>query len=471
MKKNFKALLGICLILSLQLANLALPRPLNSANLTNLKDTLDYARITFSGRLGATYSAGTTTIALQTSSAAGYMSVSTRGLKVGETLHIGSNNYTIVDIIDDTTLTITPGLLAGDLTLNTWIYNVVQPIHTITFNPATAQPNAYFRVLLPAAASNGNNGSPDASAFDFNTLTTANISATDTTGYTFISAVHAATPSGSTGCTSPANYHCFEFHYNGSGNTASTVTLTVGNSSKSLLAPSPADTTQGTSENFTYIVQQYNASHVLVDQTQGKIALIEPVRITATVDPSISFTIAGVASGTRCGQTLDVDTTGGTGTPMAVPFGTMALNTFKEAAHLLTVSTNADYGYVVTAIENDQMGKDGGTAPYIPDTACGGTACTHTTARDWTSTSYPGLGYSIENVSATTPAFQYNAGGSFMAKQFAALIETEPAQTLFSSSTIANNEQAYVCYRLSVGATQEAGDYENQVVYTATASF
>ncbi|PIW06847.1 hypothetical protein COW38_04085, partial [Candidatus Collierbacteria bacterium CG17_big_fil_post_rev_8_21_14_2_50_45_7] len=90
---------------------------------------------------------------------------------------------------------------------------------------------------------------------------------------------------------------------------------------------------------------------------------------------------------TRCGVSTSVTTTA-----VAVPFGTMALNTFKNAAHLLTVSTNGTAGYVVTTSENDQLGKDGGTTPNILDSLGNGGAMTESASAEWTTTTINGFG-------------------------------------------------------------------------------
>ena len=161
-----------------------------------------------------------------------------------------------------------------------------------------------------------------------------------------------------------------------------------------------------------------------------------------------------------------------TTTATGVPFGTMALNTFKTLAQTLTVSTNAASGYAVTTIENDQLGKDGGTSTFIADTPCDTGPCTHTTQQDWETATNNGFGYSLDNDDAAAIDFEYNSAGTFDAKQFPSTADgSEDPESLFSSTTVANAENANVCYRLSIGATQAAGDYENNITYTATATF
>jgi len=203
----------------------------------------------------------------------------------------------------------------------------------------------------------------------------------------------------------------------------------------------------------------------------------------------LSVAITGVNASTAvCGATTDVATTA-----TSVPWGTVyEFGTFKEAAQTVTVSTNADGGYVVKAEENDQMGKDGiacvgpsanETNNCIQDTTCGATACSETTGYYWTDTSKYGLGYTLAGNDA---AFVYDStsepctttgGGtstSFCARQFADQETTGPAeskQTIMSNAGPVASSQVSLCYRLNVSAIQPAGYYNNKIQLTATATF
>lgn len=452
--------------------SLTLPSQLESANLTSVKDTLQTSRLSANARVNATGTAvGSSRVLIKTSAVAPANTITTGNLKAQDSVIIGTGTYTIVDIVDTDEFDVSPVLASGDADDDDPIYLKIRPRHVVQFNTATAQANGYFRILLPADTTTPNDGNPDDDGYDFNT--SVDVSATDVSGYDFVTGV--ATPSGGTGCTSPANYHCFEVHYSGTGGIGTTITVNIGNTSGSNTPIAPATGgahTEGTADTYNYLVRNYNASDSLVDSTTGKVAHIEAVRVTATVDPTINFSIAGIASGaTRCGVTTDVTTTA-----TSVPFGTMTLNTFKTLAHDITVSTNASSGYVVTAAENDQLGKDGATSPFIPDNPGDNTLASESVSDEWTTATVNGFGYSIQNVDATTVPFQYttatgNCTGTFCSRQFADSQASETPGTIFSSTTVANSENAYVCYRLSVGATQAAGDYENQITYTATGTF
>ncbi|MFH2019598.1 MAG: hypothetical protein ABII80_03235 [bacterium] len=446
------------------------PSKLDSANLIQVKDTLQSSRLSINARVGVGVSAGGSRVLLKTSASAPANTISTANLGVGTSLTIGTGAYTVTGIIDADEFSVTPVLAAGDSDEDDVIYFKSKPRHVVTFITTTAVPDGYFRVLLPADGTNPNDQAPDDEGFDFNSG--VDVVASDIGNYDFVTGV--ATASGGAGCTSPANYHCFEVHYSGNGGIGTTITINIGNTNGTNTPIAPATGTahtEATADTYTFQVKNYSATDAQIDATSGKIAFIENVRVTATVDPSISFSIAGIGTGTSiCGTTPSIDTSTGTNAPLAVPFGSLTLNTFKTAGHNLTVSTNAASGYVVTAAENDQLGKDGATTPLIVDTPCDAGPCTHTSAQEWVTATNNGFGYSIQNIDAASAAFEYS-GGTWLAKQFADLSASEVPQTLFSSTTVANAENAYVCYRISIGATQTAGDYENQITYTATGTF
>ena len=442
-----------------------------AANLTTAKDTLQSSRMSFSGRVKSPTIAGSTHVWIYTTAATVFTSVSTAGLKPGDSLVIGgTNSYTIASIIDDDEFTTTTVLAAGDADDTDVIYFKSLPQHVITFKTASAVSAGFFRVLIPADSTpaTANNGIPDITGFDFNTTPTA--TGTNASGYTFSAGV--ATASGSTGCTSPANYHCFEYHYIGAGGIGTDITLSIGNTggTANIIAPAPsASRVANTADAYTFKIQNFTDtsnpnSATPTDDVTGKVAVIESVRVTATVDPSITFKIEGVNSGaSACSLTTDVTTTNA-----SVPFGVMALDTFKAAAQLLTVSTNAVSGYVVTAIENSRLSNLATSPSYIPDTTCDNNLCNETTSDTWaTATNNPGFGYTVAvvanapTIAPTAPNYQH----------FPSLADVESPFQIMSNATIASSQQAHVCYKLSVDATQPAGNYENQITYTATASF
>ncbi len=470
--KNIKYILVFLSILSLELVSFLYPATTDSANLTLVKDTLQSSRLSFYGRVKSPTAVGTSIVYIYTVASDPKNSISTNNLAPGDAIVIGTGAYTVAAIIDADQFSITTSLAAGDADDTDPIYVRQKPQHVVTFTTASAVPNGFFQILVKGT---GNDNIPDSDGFDFGSGT-VDVTASPAAGYAFSN--NAATVSGGTGCT--AGYHCFEYHYSGNGASGTPMSFTIGNTNgtNTPLAPAPkSGHVVATADTYTVIVKNFvnlaDPTGTPLDQTSASIAVIESVRVTATVDPSITFTIAGVASAqTVCGtgSTTDIDTTTGVNAPLAVPFGSLTLNTFKTAAHLFTVSTNATNGYAVTAVEDDQLGVGGGTTPFIIDTDCDTGTCTHTAEQDWgTATGNPGFGYSLG--AGTGSTMEFSNANTFKTRQFAAVADAESPQRIMYSTGVSNSHTGYICYRISVDATQAAGDYENLVTYTATATF
>ena len=465
-----------------------LPTPVGSANFTNVSDTLSNSRLSY--RAGVASGAANGSL----------ISIDSSGNADNDTSHLfpkdticfaGANldgcyqqsTYTVANIVNSTTFNISPPLGSNALGANDYVIATQSATHTITFTLASAVPsNGDIYITIPAIDITGktNDGFPDTNSsvstngFDLNGLGTSNItvSSSGCNNNWTVAAVTAGTAS---------TDHTIRIDRTTDTCAAgSTITVTIGDTNKKLINPAPVSSghTQGVADIYTINVKSRDGADNTLDESNVKVAVIEGVLVSATVQETLSVTVAGVSSSTSaCGQTTDVTTTA-----TSVPWGTIAnFGSFMEAAQTVTVSTNAVSGYTVKISENDQMGRNGITCTganageaqnCIQDTTCGPTACSETTSQDWTSTSYYGMGYSLANVSGTDAAFTYNESSrTFSTKQFADLEASESQQTIMSKSTPAASSQVYVCYRLNISTTQPAGYYFNRIAYTATATF
>lgn len=453
--------------------SLLLPVKLEAGTLTSAKDTLSNSRLSYHAKVSGTHASGETRITIGTDGP----DPDTDHLFPGDTILIGPGGNatkTVSSVIDSTHFTISAALGAG-LIEDDPVIATQSAIHTVTFTTASSVTNGLIRVKITSATSDNNNSLPDQTGFDFNSLTGSNVTCPGDSGsLDFVSPT--ASPSGTNGC--PSGYSCFECRFSGPLPSSTAYTVTIGDATTKLINPSPSSThTQGTADRYTTIIEVKTDSDEAVDSITTKIALIESVLISATVDSTLTFTVAGQESAeTHCGQTTDVATTVST-----VPFGTIAASTFYDGAQTLTVSTNADSGYAVTIEEDDQMSKDGGTTE-IPDTGADDNTATHLVKANWitntaTNSAAYGLGYSLANVSGTDAAFTYNQWQDFLAKQLpctsaAATCGTQDsAQTIMSNSDPVSSNQIDVCFRIDIAGTQGAGYYYNKVMYIATPIF
>lgn len=482
--KKRRIKIALVVFLASQFFNLSLffgPKQLG-ADLSTASDTLDDNRLSFVGALAAGNSEGTSTITIDTSPSSTYGWAKTDknfNLFPGDTMMVGTRTgtYSVDDIIDDATddkIQLDTALLSGDADTGDPVIATRSAVHTISLTTVSAITDGAFRVRVKSGDANG---IPDATGFDFSTATwVVGDQACSAGGGTYNWGMETATASGQTGCT--AGYHCFECRYNGAGGIGNVITFTIGSTAKLINPQKSAESESkavGAADTYAVIIEHMNSDNTVADDTTVKVAVVEAVRVTATVEPTIEFSIAGETLGnTRCGVSTDVTTTAST-----VPLGTLSISAFINASQKLTVSTNGD-SYVVTVQEDDQLSIDGGGTITLADSGGDPGTMTHTTKADWddpADTDGKGFGYSLQNVDAAIPAFQWSetdgacVGTTFCAKQFPEVPSPDTVQTIFSSSAVADNEDVYFCYQIVIGATQQAGDYENRVTFIATATF
>ena len=108
--------------------------------------------------------------------------------------------------------------------------------------------------------------------------------------------------------------------------------------------------TNPTAANTTYyprIITYSDTGTTTIDYANIAFATLTStsIAVSAAVDPTFTFTVAAVNSG----QTVNSNTTDVTTTAATIPFATLADATAKQAAHDVTIATNAGNGYVVTA--------------------------------------------------------------------------------------------------------------------------
>lgn len=452
-------------------------------SLTSASATLSNSRLSFYGVLDVGVSAGATTIVLDTTGI--WADESTSHLFPNDTVSVGpNNNFTVGGIINATTFFLVDGLTVG-ADADATIYATQSGTLTVSVTTVSDIPaNGDIIVTIPdPPAGEGNDKAPDSTSsistngFDFNKITTANI--TCPSGW---NAESATAPDDGTGHTVVCNTSVGT-----TGPTALEVIIGVGGTG--LINPAPVNVghTAGVADIYTINVKTRDASNNTKDEVDIKVAPVEAVLVSATVDETLSFTVAGRGAGTTsCGKGAAV---GVVSTATSIPWAVLsAANTFYDIAQQLTVSTNADAGYAVTIEENDQMGKNGGACSgadagealnCIKDTTCDGT-CDEDEEDDWETAANNGLGFSLEDVSGGDVAFEYNvvSGGcegvadtDFCARQIADMAASETKANILSETAPVSGASAYVCYRISISPTQPAGYYYNKVKYTCTAVF
>jgi hypothetical protein len=484
------------------------PTKVGTAALTPASDTLSNSRFSYRAGVSSGASAASS-VNINTVDTSSISDVTTNHLFPNDTVCFsnaglngcqGQTTYTVANIVDTDTFNLNTPLTAT-LSSSDYVIATQTAIHTIAFTTTNVVPTAGdILITIPASSTDAktNDGFPDTAAtaatngFDLNSLATTNVSVASSGCDNNWTVASVTDSNGSTG-------HLIQINRaTNSCAAGSTITVTVGDGTTKLINPAPTDehVSQGVAETYSINVKTRDGSDATIDQSDILVAPIEGVFVSATVDETLSFTVAAVTanSGSYCGVTRtssSPDTTA-----YSVPWGPIS-TTYAAATHntqhQLTVTTNAKSGYYVYALETDQMGINGntctGTAPSagdytfssatcIRDTLCNASTCTEATLRDWTSdpSTYPGFGYSMEEVSGTDSTFEFDdSSATFNAKQFAdeqgSEDETAANTHLMTASAATSSASSYVCYRIDVPGSQPAGYYYNTVKYIATPRF
>ncbi len=357
-----------------------------------------------------------------------------------------------------------------------------QSIHTIAFTTTKAVPaDGEIIITIPSVDATGqtNDGIADrasttpAGGFDLNNLSSANIA---------VSSVGCANNWGVgtiTEGTATSDHTIRIYRVTDSCGANSTITVTLGDTSKKMINPAPLTTpsTGGKADIYTLHIRSRDGAGSKLDQLDVRVAIVSSVSIAATVGETFSFDLSGVPSSTKiCNSTTDTATTAS-----SVPWGNITKPfVFKNAAHLLTVSTNINDGYVVTVSEDNQLKRSNSTCNgalpnplhgCIPDTTCDDDKCTDRMSSEWLNPKKTGFGFSLQNIVGNAAAFSFNEGGGFNARQFPDKEAGELEIAILSGDSPTVGSSAHVCYRIGISDIQPAGYYTNHLLYTASPKF
>lgn len=363
-------------------------------------------------------------------------------------------------------------------------FSATRAVHTISFGTVNDVPDGTIRFLVPAinTSSEANDGVADAGFYDFNSAMLqcpANIP-----GFEF-----------ATGLAIPVNtgqfvyqgrpYHVFSCAYTGSGSGGSDFGIVSGAGAQisGLInpAPAPGNTypdlgaaySPGTALFVPWLVQQVNQYGVVVNSLVVWPNYIDDVLVNVEIPPYFTFVVSGVAGTTpACGITTTHPSSA-----TLVDFQEISDNAFVDMAQELYLATNYPDGYVVTISSNDQMsrfignnqaicpGKNGVFDDCLSNATVAGMS--PTTGQIWTSPSQgSGLAYTLANISGEDNVFDYTSGWRHLPDA-----EAGDAPVRILELNDSNESYNHVCYRLNSAFNNLPGTYENQVTYTATASF
>jgi len=227
-----------------------------------------------------------------------------------------------------------------------------------------------------------------------------------------------------------------------------------------------------TAGSYKILIETKDTANALIDSAEAMVAIIEDVVVTATVSATLTFTVSGVASGQEVnGAWTDI-----TSTATTIPFGTLTVNSSTTAAQDLSVTTNADDGFVVTIFQDQNLTSAGGS-----DIDCfdDGVCVDYTSATAWSApagtldqeNTYGHFGITSEDNSLGTNCASDYYGSDLWAglsgtTQAEVMCHTGPAD-----GSTAHKGATRVGFTVEINALQEAGDYTNTITYIVTPTY
>jgi len=207
----------------------------------------------------------------------------------------------------------------------------------------------------------------------------------------------------------------------------------------------------------------------MADVGQVRVAIVDQVLVSASVDTSLTFTVSGVNSSSTVNGSPT--TTAATSTSTTLPFGTLTAGVSKVLAHDLAVTTNATNGYSVTV---EQTGPLQSTTGATIDGFIDG-------ANTATPTNWQGPSASIADPNTYGHwGLTSDDGTTTRAVQFASNKwvsgSTTPVIIMGNAGPADGTSQGYgaarIGYQVQISALQEAGnDYTTTLRYIVTPTF
>jgi hypothetical protein len=146
--------------------------------------------------------------------------------------------------------------------------------------------------------------------------------------------------------------------------------------------------------------------------------------------------------------------------PLSVNLSLNESNTFTNSGtNTLTVSTNGEFGYNVTAYADSLMTRIG----------------TATTIANWTGTNAAPTVWTTSCIASATCGFGYNTDDAdltqFTSTKFAGFTTSTPGEVVATDSAQVTGDATVMTYRSSVDLSQAAGDYQTTIRYIVTPAF
>jgi hypothetical protein len=237
----------------------------------------------------------------------------------------------------------------------------------------------------------------------------------------------------------------------------------------------------GSADLWTINVSTQDNGGALLDTNKVRIATIDDITVHAQVDPSLTFTIAGIADGTNlssvdaaCSDTTNV----GNGTTATdVDLGFLSNGNINIAAQKLTVSTNAANGYAITATSSGQfINPSSGYAikSLNSDTALTGNDLPAPATFGASGTEGFGISPCGARVNTTrwgSGATAFSSGSKYSNPYNSGANSYYATLASYTGGGAISGDVSVIRYGATISGSTPAGVYSNYFTYIATATF
>ena len=438
----------------------------NAASLTTVSDTITTSRPSAASPLTVDQAANATQATVVDNGSIYLASDSATFLpSTGETINAGVNVASMSAQISgppNTRIVYFTGVVSNAHHNGDVVLVPITAVHTVRFTTISSIPSG-GKIIITFPGAGVNTASPSASTFSFNNLAAAGVTFSGT----------AACPTGQITVTAPT-ITCVT-NAGISGSTA--ITVAIGSVPTLINPTKTASTGVGTADLWKIAVTTQDASSITLDSAKATIGTIESVQVQATVDPTLTFTIAPVSGAINSGNTTGCTNTesvssGIASTATTVNLGILNTSTINISAQLITISTNASAGYSLTATSSGHL-INPASGVWIPDST---TPTAMTINTPWFGIHPCGL--NVTSIWYTTTRNDATGGGT--GAKYGWPTQTTSV-TLASTSTgpIGNTATTggvgagltSVEYAGAVDVSIPAGTYYSDVTYVATATF
>lgn len=495
MKQFGFIIFGVILLL------VTLPEAAFAASLSNAKNTISTSRPSPSTPLSQNAAAAANQISVHDNKSrflSGDAAILIRNTSlIDNTITVSSQSAALTTVyISDAGGLTTAGQSGTDV-----LFTPITAMHTIQFTTVNAVPtNGDIVITFPTLTSgdSDNDASPSATTFQFNNVVSGTggrdvIEVWDDSSEITASVTITETEP------SPGNPGIISLNVDSGSITAgSVVKIYLGctastSASCTTQAPrilNPTKTaTAGTADSWKINLKTEDASDLTLDESTINIGTIDSVQVRATVDPTLSFSINPVNNGlaantnntTGCNDSTDVTNTGIDATSTVINLGVLGSTPTGTSTQLpnlsaqyITISTNADNGYLLTATSSGSLSSSQTGFTFNSTT---------------TPTAFPsgvdnfGLNAcGLDVPSGTWGASTFNGCDSYITGGADACLYAWPTATTSitlaqdTSGPVGNvittgNGITTVKYAAGTDVTVPAGEYTTAITYVATPTF